>query len=363
MLTESDFIVGLAREGYWFEDNEKWAVNLLEAFQGITKDQIFAILNGDAIITGWDTCDDKNCTQCKGKTRSHYVEKSDEKLKNKINKRKLWLDETYFKIGQHHVEKQLVYDLIERVQKLIHDQNQSYVDIVEEDVEAIKKSFFTRSSHRYPSPDYIPRTGSYEYDYILTINDFLNNLQTTMTKTYPNFSKRKFLEQYKVIQKELKEPSKLKLQRAEGCVLFLIPDPKYKYKEIGYNVSKEFLLAFIKERSRGEKAMKFTLSMDLDKEMVLKRYKNLMKNMAYAHERLMESVGLWHSETGHYANTTVEYFLNEAILWYVYQVTIHNDAEILKELPKEIKLKLPKNHGYGIMSINGKVKDRYHDLR
>ena len=85
--------------------------------------------------------------------------------------------------------------------------------------------------------------------------------------------------------------------------------------------------------------------------------------MAYAHERLMESVGLWHSETGHYANTTVEYFLNEAILWLVYQKTIHSDEKELKKLPDEIKLKLPKNHGYGILYVDGKLTKKYLDLR
>lgn len=363
-LVEGKWLQDMARQGYWFEDNESYGIKLLkESLVGITDEQVMAIINGDASLVGWSICDDKNCTQCVGLNQIQMIQESDHKFKTEITKRRLWLNETNFKIGQHHIEKNLILEFIQEYIKSIIEQDAIFADVINRRVEDIKRTFFTRGSHRYPSPDYMPEKDSYEWDYIKTINNFLNSLTTTIKQQYPNFDEDEFLQGYRVIKENLSEEITPKLMKTEGSVLFIVPHPDRNYKMVGFNVPKEFLLTFIKERERGEKSMRFTMSLDIDKEKTLERYKNLTKNIFYAHEQLMHQLGLRHSETGVYPNSMVEYFLNEALLWYVYQVIYHNDDKELKKLPQEVKLQLPENHGYGIMSIDGEIIEEKHDLR
>ena len=109
MTMEGNFLQEMARQQYWFEDNEKNALDILDSLVGITKQQKMDVINGDKDIVGRSICEDPECHQCKGIDGIQLVE-SDGSFKVEIIKRRLWLNEGYWKIGQHHVKKSLIQE-------------------------------------------------------------------------------------------------------------------------------------------------------------------------------------------------------------------------------------------------------------
>jgi hypothetical protein len=81
---EGEFIMDLARQRYWFENAQDHAMRLLGTLNGITYDQMMAILDGDAIVIGVAA---HNGSQIK------YIEKEDLRFKKKLAKHQKWQKE------------------------------------------------------------------------------------------------------------------------------------------------------------------------------------------------------------------------------------------------------------------------------
>ncbi len=330
---EGKWLMDTARRMYWFEDNETFGKKLIkDGLIGITDEQVKSIIDGDAILKGW------------ARKNEHilFVKIEDKKFKKEIINRRLWLNENYYKIGEFHVNKKLIDQYIERYfycQSAI----QRYDDYQDDQLDLFRNSIWVGSGYKIPSVDYIPEKDSANYRFTKTINNFLREIESRIRNSDP-LDVVKVTEQItneiKVIKEELKSKiKKLNYSRQEGCVLFIIPDPENKKKKKYYNVDKGLILTFIDERNRGERAMKFTLSMDLDKEKTLKRYQALNKNIAYAHKKLMESLNLWHSESGYYRKDQDEFYIDQLVTWYAYQVIFHSGKKSLTKMPHTLEFK------------------------
>ena len=173
----------------------------------------------------------------------------------------------------------------------------------------------------------------------------------------------KIQKEIRVVNEPLSSKFKPKPMRAEGSTMITVPDPEDNYKYKSINIPKEHLLNYLRQRARNERAMKFTLNLDMDKEKVLKRYKNLQKEIGNIHELLMESMNLRHSNSGIYPRDIIEYFVNEAVQFFVLRTTYWEEGKSLKKLPDEIKLVLPPNHGYADVYVDGELAEEKRDLR
>ena len=123
-LFEAKFIIDTARRMYWFEDNEKTAMELLSSISNLTEEMKTKLISADANMAGWGICEDKSCHQCKGLMPIRYIDKPNQKYKKIIEKRKQWLEQNYFKSGQFHIQKTQILDylvqkkLVETLEKL-----------------------------------------------------------------------------------------------------------------------------------------------------------------------------------------------------------------------------------------------------
>jgi len=89
-----EFIMDLARQGYWFENRQEWAKKLLGTLHGITEEQTMAVLNGDAVLVG--------NAGAPGETISLYP-KDDTEFKAKIAEQKKYQDEHYVFLAGHSI--------------------------------------------------------------------------------------------------------------------------------------------------------------------------------------------------------------------------------------------------------------------
>ncbi len=367
MIVDGKFLEQHSRQCYWFEDREKYSMKLLkEGLVGITDDQVMKIIEGNAQLDGSSICDKKDCRQCKGLKQISYTETEDIKFKNEIIKRKLWLNDNCFKIGEFHISKHLIRDYLSELAYYSKMEARDEVsELNEENLAVLRDSLWTVTSHRLPSRDYIPDKGSIDYDFTRVMNDFVNSIERRFREIgfFAEGEIEKVEHEIRSFKEPLESKVELKVQRAEGSVLLIVPDPQdnYKYKRI--NLSKEHLLNYLSERSRGEQSMKFTLSMDLDKDKVLERYKNLQKQMGQVHTLLMESMNLHHIDSGIYPRNCIEFFVNEAVSYYVLRTSIWEDDKELKKMPDEIKLRLSKNRGYVDVFVDGKLSEEKRVIR
>ena len=112
-IVEGAFLQNHSRQLYWFEDREDFAIKLLkEGLVGSTEGQVMNIINGNAILRGASICDKENCTQCKGLEQITYSETEDTQFKTEITKRRLWLSENCYKIGQYHINKHIINEYL-----------------------------------------------------------------------------------------------------------------------------------------------------------------------------------------------------------------------------------------------------------
>lgn len=371
-IVDGKFLEEHCRRLYWFEDNEQGAFKILkEGLIRITDEHVMKIINGDAVLNGSSICDRKDCKQCKGLERLSYSEIDDTEFKLEITKRRLWLHENTYKIGQYHIGKNLIRDYLKIYNKSLlannYDDEEEY-DRLNDTVRIFRESIWSVTAHRLPSVDYIPEKDSRNYLYTQDVNHFLKNSEALIADAVDKRGTGEkvideILKSIRVVKESTESKVVKKQVKAEGCTLLIVPDPtnNYKYKRI--NIAKEQLLNYLKERSRGERSMKFTLNMDLDKEKVLKRYENLTKAMGLIHQKLMESMNLKHSKSGIYPRSMLEFFVNEAVQYFVLKTTFWDEGKTLEKLPDEIKLVLPKNHGYVDVYVDGKLVDEKRDLR
>src|SRR3989304_8227688 len=136
-IVEGRFLQNHARQGFWFEDREEFAIKLLkEGLVGSTEEQVMNIINGDAILRGASICDRKDCSQCKGLEQITYTEQVDKEFRDEIRKRQLWLNDNYYKIGEHHVKKYKINEFIKLYKKLINyeQNNPFFVPVAENEV-------------------------------------------------------------------------------------------------------------------------------------------------------------------------------------------------------------------------------------
>ncbi|MCV0393693.1 MAG: hypothetical protein K5790_10465 [Nitrosopumilus sp.] len=369
---EGAWLMEMSRTRYWMEDDKEGGFKLLkESLTGISDEQVQSILDGNSILTGWGICDDPKCEQCIGKECVKQVFEEDAKWKLEILKRKLWLNENYYEVGGFIVNKDLVANYIEQYQELHHMYHKNSDDTMEQEhyVSVIKKSFWTTNAHRYPSPEYMPKEGSYDYRYSVAIASFLKVLECYL-QSDESFGleveevEERFMKQYSVIKEPLVQEFTPKKVRAETHVLFTVPDPKNNYKKKTFSVEKAMMIHFLDARSRGEQAMKFTQNLNLEKDKVLKRYQKLDENIRYAHKQFMEALSLGHSSTGHYPDNVIECYVNTILQRWMYS-NMHEDFSVEKpsSFPNEIELKLPSNKGYGRIFYDGKLVEDFVDFR
>jgi len=368
-IVDGEFIQDHSRQLYWFEDAEKSAINVVGCLTGITTLQIMNIINGDAILRGSSICKKKNCSQCKGLKSISYTEQEDKNFKKEIIKRRLWLHENKYKIDQYHISKEVVEDYLEvYAEGLNPDPSEDDYDELINKVKVFRESFWHTTVHRIPNIDFIPEKDSPDFIFNNVINTYLKRVEREIREALDDNKSlettiKNILKRIEVIQEPTSSKIKKQTVRGTGCTLLVVPDPEnnYKYKKI--NIPKEQLLNYLNTRSRGERSLKFTLNMDIDKEKVLKRYENLTKAMGLVHEELMHSMNLRHSSSGIYPRDMVEYYVNEAVQYFVLKTTIWHDGDSLEKLPNEIKLKLPPNRGYVDVYVDGKLVDEKRDLR
>jgi len=176
MIVQADFIVNLARQGFWFEDREYWAKELLSSFQGIKEDQIDAVLNGNATVTGWSICEDKTCEQCKGLTQSHYEEIEDTKFKEEIKHRVEYLKDNFYKVGEIHVSKNVINEYL--IQKELVRILQKFGDVSrgEEDIILGFKyeSIFQDAINERIKVEDIPEAGTKKHRFAIALQKFLS---------------------------------------------------------------------------------------------------------------------------------------------------------------------------------------------
>lgn len=370
MIVDGQYLEDLTRQLYWFEDNELGAVTILkEGLRGITDRQVINIINGDAVLRGSSICDNKKCSQCKGLKRLTYNENEDKKFKLEITKRKLWLHENTYKIDQYHIRKETIREYLQMFNRNLNleDDDKLRLEYTER-ARIYRKAIWSTNCYQIPNADFIPEKGSRDYIFTKIMSSFLKGVENEIIKA---FEEKGYAE--KVIEEILnkitviKEPTVSKVRKqpvkGEGCTVIKVPDPTNNYKYKSINIPKEQLLNYLKTRSRGEVSLKFTLNLDLDKDKVLKRYKNLQKQMGLVHEKLMDSMNLGHSDSGIYPRQTLEFFVNEAVQFFVLRTSIWHEGKTLDKLPDEIKLKLPPNHGYVDVYVDGKLVEEKRDLR
>ncbi len=373
------FIVGgkwlmeQARTRYWFEDAEESGYNLLkEGLQGISDEHVMMILNGDAYLIGDSICGKKDCTQCKGLEQLAMVAKPDEKYKVEITKRLLWLNENHYKVGQFHVRRKQITDYIEEMLRNHTLENKGLEDKLAESNEylvLLRKGFWGSQCYGYPSPDYIPKEGSIDYKFNETINPFLKKLEyftknkDTWESTFDDIL-NEFMVDYQVLKSTKSDFLPIQTLHKD-MITITVPNPEDKYKQKSIVVEKAHIANYMVQRLRGEKSMKFTRSLEatLSKDNILKRFKNLQKQQGMAHERLMESMNLEHSYTGHYPNSQYEYYVNEAVQWFVLNCIV-GKTEIVS-LPNriELKLKSKKDKRTVTIIVDGKEEERELKLR
>lgn len=369
MIVDGEFIQDHCRQLYWFEDNEEGAYKILkEGLRGITNNQVMNIINGDAILRGSSICKKKNCRQCKGLKQISYSIVEDTDFKLEITKRKLWLHETNYKIGQYHISKYIIRDYLEKLREFINQDDDDEDYHKTQDILRIhRESIWHNTSHRIPSTDYIPDKDSRDYKFTTQMNYFLKDVERQIRNALDeNQDVDKLIKEILLgitIFKETTSKVKLKPVKAIGCTVLKIPDPKNNYRYKSINIQKEHLLNYLDTRSRGERSLKFTLNLDMDKDKVLKRYENLTKAMGLVHEKLMKSLNLNHNPSGIYSRNTLEFFVNEAVQFFVLRTSIWHEGKTLEKLPDEIKLKLPPNHGYVDVYVDGKLVEEKRDLR
>jgi len=362
-LVESDFLVNTARQMHWFEDNETLANEMLQSFNGITEEQIQKILNGDSTITGWSVCEDKDCTQCKGLVRSHYVEQADENFKREINSRIEWLSKSMYKIGQYHISQSRIDEYLECVFEF-HRKQRSEVEYLENEIQEFKKAIWLSYGMLVPSLERLPRTER-EKDFFDKVNGYLdwaeNEIKISLAEFRPLHELETILRDKISIKKTI-EPISRNEKRAFGCVILAVPNPNQNYKIVEVNLEKAHLINYIQARDRGEKSINFTNSLDIEKNQILKRIENINKEMGRAHTKLMRSMGLNHSESGYYEPDTLEHFVNEAVQYCIIDNVCSFNKEI--SIPNKIRLELiGKSHNLAKIYYDDKLQEKEHKIR
>jgi len=359
---EADYICDMGRNMYNFEENEAFAINLItESFIGISHDHVMKVLNGDAMVTGWDICANSDCTQCKGKVQAHYVEKEDKKFKTKVLKHKLYLHKGYYKIGQFHISKEQIDEYC-RV-KILHYRN-SDRELFEDDLELARNSFWSSNNHKRPSDTYIPKENSLDYLFTTTIVPFIDELDKYVETIKPLDTRmlyeihEKLAIKYSIIKEELSIPHKPKPVRSEGCLLVTVCNEQDE--EVSYNLEKAMYLQYIDARGSAIRKQKITMAQDIEKDKVIKRFQQLEKTVGYAHKEMMESMGLYHSQSGFYDanNNFIEYQVNGLLQWYMFKLAFDIKERDIDKLPNEIKL--DKNED---AFIDGELIEEKIDLR
>ena len=366
-IIDGKFLQDHSRTLYWYEDREENAKRLLkDGLIGITDEQVMKIINGEAILKGSSICEQKDCEQCKGLEQITYTETEDIKFKNEIRQRELWINEVCYKIGEFHIQKHLIIDYLDLYAKYaIKQERRDDVEWMDEYLQSSRDSLWKSTSHRLPSIDYIPEKGTVDYDFTITINEFVKKSESRLSIAGINADviADEIKNEIRIIKEDLESRFVPKPIRAEGNTLITVPDPENNFEFKTFNIPKEQLLNYLRSRSRGERALKFTLNLDIDKEQVLKRYENIQKQMGNIHDNLMKSMNLKHSNSGIYSNDNVEYYVNEAVQYFVLEHSFSLDTDELKKLPDEIKLVLPENHGYVDVYVDGKLVEEKRDLR
>lgn len=362
MMAEADGICNLARQAYNFEENEAWGFKLLkDGFGGISDEQVMSIINGDAMLTGWSICDDVKCTQCKGLNGITYIKKEDKDFKLEVQNHKLYVNTKYFKIGQFLIKKDLINEYAKT--RLLYTRNRAE-DLFVNDMEMVRNSFWSTTQHQRPSENYMPREGDLNYLFSKTIVPFIDELNMIIDNLTPLDARmiyevmEKLEVKYAVIKDKLESEFKPKGERAEGCVLITVYDESDL--PISFNLEKALYLTYIKARMSSYRKQKITMSQDIDKEKVMKRFKQYEKTVGYAHKEMMESINLHHSESGHYSaiDYPIEHDVNGILQWYMYELTIHNDDKNIKSLPNEMMLTAE-----GDAYVDGKLIAETIDLR
>ncbi len=82
---EGELIMNLAREAYWFEDRQEWALDLLSTLQGMTIEQSMNILRGEATLSGRDIIEYSQAPDqdFKNKLKAHLQFLAEKTLKEK----------------------------------------------------------------------------------------------------------------------------------------------------------------------------------------------------------------------------------------------------------------------------------------
>ena len=360
MMTEGASIANLAIQGYNFEENEELAVKLLkEGFVGISDKQVMNILNGDAVVSGWSICDDSECDQCKGLSAITYEEKEDVKLKTKIQNHKLWLNKEHFKVGQFYIRKKQVEDYCKV--RIKYTQNR---DLYEEDMEIMKNSFWSSNQHRRPSENYMPREGSLDWLFSNAIVPFIDEINQLTDKLVPHDNRSIYEvldtlgEKHSVLNEDLESSIVPKGVRAEGCILVTVHDDKDK--PMSFNLEKAMYLQYVDARRSSIRKQKITMSQDIEKAKVMKRFAQYEKTVGYAHKAMMKSMNLYHSESGSYSTQShpIEHDVNGLLRWYMWKITIHNDDKEITSIPNELTLSVD-----GDAYVDGKLVEEKIDLR
>lgn len=181
-IVEGKFIVNIARQKYWFEDDEDNAIKLLEdGFVGLTTEKIMRLISGDSIVDGYSICNDKKCEQCKGLSSLCYKEIEDKEFKKEIQKRTKWLAKNYFKSGQFHIQKKDVMDYL--VQKRVVEFLEKHADISfgqeRESLKAIYNNMFHGSCLKPIEYDSVPEPTSRSYKFAIALQSLIKNFVPT----------------------------------------------------------------------------------------------------------------------------------------------------------------------------------------
>lgn len=174
-IVEAKFIVNLSRQKYWYEDNETGAIELLKSFDGMSMLQIMNLINGKAMMTGFSTCDDKKCHQCKGLDEIQYQTTEDKAFIKEIQEREKYLTANYYKIGQWHVDKNKIIEYL--VQEKLIKKLSNFGDISsgqEDRIYDLMFDYIFQDIYLKPiNPRNLPDAESREFKFAIALRDFL----------------------------------------------------------------------------------------------------------------------------------------------------------------------------------------------
>lgn len=101
---QAQLVVDLVRQAYWMENRQKWALDTLKCFQGITDAQIDAILRGTATLESTPDCE-----------QAVFVERPDVEWQKKLAEHLEWVEETTYTFAGRRVGKRMLDHYAENV--------------------------------------------------------------------------------------------------------------------------------------------------------------------------------------------------------------------------------------------------------